>query len=441
MLKNIRCLFNSVRAEYSYIKNMGSWIKREVVLFSLVGNLFRRIQGACNFLEFKLSEGKEPKIVTLLLYLFVLQIHLILNEFDKYIGYRDADTPHSPENALFLYLKQNAPLIMGVNNKECVEIKKLMIKQLTGVSTNLNFLVELKVKKSKGDQMHKKIMTKFFTIKGTFNRTKSAILVYGLQQVLKTRGILTAKKRIETEMNSLQKMQVAGIGVPEVLYADLQNCYVFTEYKEGINLDKIIHDVQRRKLIRDWEIELLERIGQRMAEINVNVGITHGDAAFVNWIYNPKTNEIYLTDWELAGRADPAWDLAKLIYELGADIDDSDLFEKMVTAVIKGYSNIDTSERIIGQIHKYWPYFILFVPAAIHERVFELRNISKPGLLRFIRLLPFHGQHHPERQKKSFINRFVFVCIRKFVYIYAYASVHVLGNYPTIRNQKKKQGK
>lgn len=391
----------------------------------LVGNLFRRIQGACNFLEFELSEEKEPKTVTLLLYLFVLQIHLILNEFDKYIGYRDADTTHSPENTLVLYLQQNALLIMGVNNKECVEIEELKVKQLTGGYTNLNFLVELMVKNSKGDQMHEKIMTKFFTLKGTFNFTKFAILVFGLQQVRKTCGILTAQKRIENEMNSYQKLRVAGIRVPEVLYADIQNCYVFTEYKEGINLDKIIHDIRRRKLIRDWEIELLERIGQRIAEVNIKAGITHGDASHVNWIYNPKTNEIYLTDWEFAGRADPAWDLAKLIYELGADIDDPDVFEKMVTAVIKGYSNSDTSERIIGQFHKYWPYFILFVPVAIHERVFELQNISKPRLLSFMRLLHFHGQHHPERQKNSFSKRFVFECIKKFVFIYAYASVHV----------------
>lgn len=396
----------------------------KLFFFGLVKNLFRRIQGACNFLKFKLSEEKEPKTVTLLLYLFVLQIHLILIEFNNYVGYRDTDTPHSPENDLFSYLKRKAPLIMGVNNNECGEIKKLEVKQFAGGYTNLNFLVELRVNNSKGDQMHKKIMAKFFTIKGTFNRTKSAILVYGLQQVLKTGGILTAQKRIETEMNSLQKMRVASISVPEVLYADLQNCYLFTEYKDGINLDKIIHDIRRRKLIRDWEIELLERMGQRMAEINIKAGITHGDASHTNWIYNPKTNEIYLTDWELAGRADPAWDLAKLIYELGADIDDPDVFEKMVTAVIKGYSNIDTSERIIGQFHKYWPYFILFVPAAIHERVFELRNISKPRLLSFMRLFHLHGQHHPERQKSSLINRFVFECIKKFVFIYAYASVH-----------------
>ena len=316
---------------------------------------------------------------------------------------RFVDASHSTENALFSYLQQNAPLIMEVNNKECIEIKKLKVKQLTGrYTTNLNFLVELMVKNSKGDQMHKKIMTKFFTIKGTLNRTRFVILVYGLR-VLKTRGILTAKKRIEAEMNSLQKLRAAGIIVPEVLYADLQNSYLFTEYKEGINLDKIIHDIQRRKLIRDWEIELLERIGQRMAEINIKVGITHGDASHVNWIYNSKTNEIYLMDWECAGRADPAWDLAELIYELGGDIDDPDLFEKMVTAVIKGYSNIDTSERIIGQFHKYWTYFILSVPAAIHERVFEFRNISKPRLLSFMRLLPnVHSYHHPEIQKNSF---------------------------------------
>lgn len=345
----------------------------------------------------------------------------------KNIKYLFFDTSHSPKNALFLYLKQNTPLIMGVNNKECIEIKNLKVKQLTGGRSNLTFLVELMVKNSKGEQIHKKIMAKFFHKKGTINRTKSVLSVYGLRE-LKTRGILTAKKRIEAEMNSLQKLRAAGIDVPEVLYADLQNGYLFREYKEGINLDRIIHDIQRRKLIRDWEIELLERIGQRIAEINIKVGITHGEPSPVNWIYNQKTSEIYIIDWELAGRADPAMDLADLIYVLGLDVDDLDLFEKMATAVIKGYSNIDTSQRIIGQFHKYWPYFIPYVPAAILERVFELRNISKPRLLSFIRHFPFlfRLQHPLERQKNSFINRLVVVCIKEFVFIYAYASVHVL---------------
>ncbi|MCK4234766.1 hypothetical protein KAX75_10075, partial [candidate division WOR-3 bacterium] len=323
----------------------------------------RKIIVATNELDCeKLSEGKEHKMVTLLLYLFVLNILLILIEIDKHVGNRDINTSQSPENAIFLYLKQNAPQIMGVNNEESIEIKNLEVKQLTGVCTNLNFLVELMVKNSKGDQMHKKIMVKFFTIKGTLTRTRDSILVSGLQQVLKTCGILTAKKRIEIEMNSLHKLRVAGISAPEVLYADLQNGCLFTEYKEGcIELDKIIHDIRRRKQIRDWEIELLERIGQRMAEVNINVGITHGDPGYYNWLYNPKTSEIYLMDWELTGRAEPPFDLAGLIFRLGShlnnDIDESDLFEKMATAVITGYSDIDTSERIIGQFHKYWPYF------------------------------------------------------------------------------------
>lgn len=351
-----------------------------------------------------------------------------------------ADASHSPENTIFLYLKQNAPVIIGGNNKECVEIKKLEVKQLTGVCTNSNFLVEIMVKNYKGDQMHKKIMAKFFTTKGTFTRTRDSILVSGLQQVVKTCGILTAKKRIEIEMNSLHKLRVAGISAPEVLYADLQKGCLFTEYKEGcIELDKIIYDIRRRKQIRDWEIELLDRIGQRMAEVNIDVGITHGDPGYYNWLYNPKTSEIYLVDWELTGRAEPPFDLAGLIFRLGShldkDIDESDLFEKMATAVITGYSNIDTSERIIGQFHKYWAYFILIVPATLLEKVFELRNISKPRLLSFMILHPNLQYYlHPERQKDSFINRFVFLIIRKFVYIYAYASVHVFGGYPTIRN-------
>jgi tRNA A-37 threonylcarbamoyl transferase component Bud32 len=356
---------------------------------------------------------------------------------------------HSPEDAIFLYLKKNAPLVMGLNNIEaCIEIKNLEVKQFTGVCTNLNFIVDLTVKNSKAGQiMHKKIMAKLFPIESTFTRTRDSILVSGFQQVLKTCGILTAKKRAEIEMNSLQKLRIAGISAPEVLYADLQKNCLFMEYKEGcIELEKIIHGIRRRKQIRDWEIELLERIGQRMAEININVGITHGDPGYYNWLYNPKTSEIYLIDWELTGRAEPPFDLAGLIYRLGShldkDIDESDLFEKMATAVITGYSNIDTSERIIGQFHKYWPYFILIVPSTIFENVFEFRNISKPGLLRFIILHPNLQRYlHPGRLKDSFINRFVFLTIRKFVYIYAYASVHIFGRYPTIRNQKKKKGK
>jgi len=347
--------------------------------------------------------------------------------------YLFADASHSTENALFLYLQQKAPLILGINNKACIEIKNLEIKPVTGLCTNLNFLVDLMVKNSKGDLIHKKLMAKFFTMKGTFTRMRESILVNGLQQVLKTSGILTAKKRMGIEKNSLHRLRVAGISAPEVLYADLQNCCLFTDYKEGcIKLDEIIHGIWRRKQIRDWEIELLERIGQRMAEININVGITHGDPGYYNWLYNTKTSEIYLIDWELAGRADPAWDLAGLIYRLGShldkDSDESNLYEKMVTAVISGYNNIDTSERIIGQFNKYWAYFILIVPAVIFEKVFELLNISKPRLFDFLRLLPnVLTDHHPKRQKNSFINRFVHVCIRRFVLIYAYGSVHVFG--------------
>ena len=332
---------------------------------------------------------------------------------------------NSSYKAFSNYLKLN--ILSILSDKECVEIKEQKVTALGHILTNTCFLVEVVIKNSRGQLITKKIVGKHFGVKGTYARTLHFFVTYG-KQTLAIRGIQTPQERISAELDCFQKMRGAEVEVkvPEIIYIDPRSGYIFTEYVEGINIEDIIHHILQKKLIRDWEIRLFEKMGRGLAEINLVIGLCHGDTFPTNWIYNPSTEELFMTDWECCGKGDPVYDLAKLIYDLGSFFDDINLFDKVYAAVIRGYSEIDLTNRIIKRFPMYWSHFVLTgVPLDIHERIFELHQISTPRLFNIIKhiRIPVQNKRYSVSQQKVFIDRLTFVFVKLLIKVYRLISL------------------
>lgn len=365
------------------------------------------------------------KIIYVIAFLFNLRARALIKRMalfmrTKLMGQANFD----PEKEAFLrYFKSN--ILRIVNNDKYVDASIYNIKQLYGTS-NATYSVELILKNADGSTESKKIIGKHLTSKGTNNITGYFLAVYG-KNFLQIREVSLPQERIRWELYYAQKMKEAKVGMPEIIHTDLESGYIFEEFVQGKNVDDTVHQIFFKKRITNSQKEFFKEIGQALAEINLKMKIVHGDACPINWIYEEKRGKLFLIDWECAGQGDPAWDLAHLIYEVGADLGMSDetidLFDDIYLAIIKGYVTVDVNEEIISRIAGYWVHHANSAPSQIHEKIFQHQSIPLPRGFRILRWLhtPVINKHPPVKKKQSALNRLFFqllkICITSYRFI------------------------
>ena len=366
-----------------------------------------------------LEEGKQDslllrrdKLFSVIALLLRLKTYLLIRRIGLFVRTKLMGQVHfSPEKEVFLrYLQRNISRI--VNHGKDSDVAIYNIRRLKGTA-NATYLVELISKKADGSSEFKKIVGRHLLAKGTYERTGYFLALYG-KHFLQIRRVPLPQERIRAELYCAQKMEEAKVRMPKIIHADLESGYIFTEFIRGTNVEDIVHQIFLQKRIKNWQKKLFEEIGQGLAEINLKLKIVHGDTSTTNWIYEEGRGKPFLTDWECAGKGDPAWDLAHLIYEVGADLgtqhETIDLFDDIYLAIIRGYAKVDVDEEIVRRFAGYWVHHALSVPPKIHEKIFQHQSIPLPRGFRVLRWLhaPVINGHSPITKKQSVVNRLIF---------------------------------
>jgi thiamine kinase-like enzyme len=193
--------------------------------------------------------------------------------------------------------------------------------------------------------------------------------------------------------------RILSIRIPQIIYFDYENGFIFRDFIVGMNLENILQQIFLRKSITNWHKVLFEKMGQGLGELNIKLEIVHGDSRTTNWIYEKENKDLFLIDWDNAGRGDPAYDLSKLIYSIGRkfskfiydnDLETQDkiinLFDEICFAIISGYSKVDLDHSIIKHSTNYWTQYLFSVNHQIHERIFY-HCFHFPRKFRFLRML------------------------------------------------------
>lgn len=365
------------------------------------------------------SKTKFASVLALLLYLksSMLAKRLSQSVKSRILGYSN---DLQEEEILLKHLRKNISRIAEVREGSEVQVRN--IERLRG-TVNLTYAVELSVKKADGSSNVTRIVGRHLHAMGTYQRTSSLLKLYG-KRILRIRPVAYPEERIKAELKCAQKMKEARVKMPDIICVDLNHSCIFTKFIQGENVGDIVHHIRQRKLIEDWQIELFEEIGRGLAEINLKLKIAHGDAFTVNWIYEKKSGNLFLTDWETAGKGDPAWDLAHLIYgiglELGNEQDTIPLFDVIFRALIKGYEEIDVNRTVVKRFASYWMQHALSVSPKIHERVFHYQGIPLPKEFRVLRLLQAYSgrMYSPATRKTPILNQLIFRFLRACLSLY-----------------------
>jgi len=221
--------------------------------------------------------------------------------------------------------------------------------------------------------------------------------------------------------------KIRSVRIPKFIHIDLESGYVFREFISGTNVANILRQIILQKRIKNWQKRLLEKIGQGLAEIHLKLKMIHGDPRIVNWICEEGREKIFLIDWEWAGKGDPAWDLSRLIYdvgrevsqliyELGLDTEDGifDLCDTIFSTITTGYAKSYDDREIIRQSAGYWIHHAFSVIPKIQEKIFQHCRIPLPRGFRFLRYLPPPIFSTAIMKKQSIAKRFMKAYARIF---------------------------
>jgi len=376
-------------------------------------------------LEKREQDGHPPfksKFAFVLVLLLYLKIYLFANKVSQSVKAKMLGHPDNlREKEIFLrYLRQNISSITGVSEGSEVSVRN--IRRLKG-TVNVTYFAELLVKGADGSSNVMKIVGSHLHVKGTYQRTASLLKLYG-KRILQIRPISYPGERIKAELNCVQKMRGMRVRMPDIIYVDLHHGYIFTKFIEGENVADIVHQIYRQKLVENWQLELFKEIGRGLAEINLKTNIAHGDTFAGNWIYEKKSGSLFLTDWETAGKGDPAWDLAHLIYQIGEELgkeqETSVFFDKIFLAIIRGYEEVDVNKKAIKRFASYWMQHALSVSPRIHERIFQYQGVPLPRGFRVLRRLPAPFANTPSSvtQKRPIVNQLIFRLLRTCLTLY-----------------------
>jgi len=358
----------------------------------------------------------KKSFIFVLVLLLYLKIHIFTKKVYQNIKAKIINCPtdqQDKENFL-KYFKENISKITNIHEDCEIAIRK--IKRLTG-TVNSTYQIELLIKWADGLSSLIRIVGKCLTTKATYQRTSSFLKLYG-KQILPIRPISYPSERIKAELACSQKMRGTRVRMPDIIFSDIHDGYIFTAFVQGVTVENIVFHISRNQLLEKWHINLFEEIGRGLAEINFKLRIVHGDTATVNWIYVQNDGYLFLTDWETAGKGDPAWDLAHLIYEIAENLENNQqsivLFDKILQAVIKGYEEIDINRGVINRFPTYWMNHALSISTQTHLRIFQYMKVPIPKEFRFFSRLQslYVNKNLPAIYNKLILNHLIFRIIR-----------------------------
>ncbi|MBN1618451.1 phosphotransferase [Candidatus Dojkabacteria bacterium] len=212
--------------------------------------------------------------------------------------------------------------------------------------------------------------------------------------------------------------RVQSIKVPRTIYADFDLGYIFREFKPGKEVAHLLDQILYQGYIKNWQKKVFKRIGQGLAEIHTKLNIIHCDPLLFNWIYDAEKDELSLIDWEWLGEGDPAWDLSRIIYDVGRHVSRQKyrsgskrinelyhIFNAVYLEVINGYAEISKNKEIIRKSANYWMHYSFSVTAEIHEIIFRSCDLPLPRGFTFLRRLPDSIFSKMLKEDSSFFRR------------------------------------
>jgi tRNA A-37 threonylcarbamoyl transferase component Bud32 len=220
------------------------------------------------------------------------------------------------------------------------------------------------------------------------------------------------------ELQSKDFSMIQSVQIPKIIQIDVVSGYVLTEFLSGKEITHLLDEIINQGYIKNWQKKIFERIGQALAEIHIKLKIIHSDSRLVNWIYNSETDKISLIDWEWAGRGDPAWDLSRLIYDVGRRVsrlesplglkrtnEIYDIFDAIFLAIINGYAASSKNREIVRKSASFWIHHSFSVTTGMHEIIFHHCGFPLPKAFIFLRGLPDSILSNMMKEDQTFIRK------------------------------------
>jgi len=286
-------------------------------------------------------------------------------------------TPFSQKSVLLQHFQQHISKTMPLDKDSTIMLYEIQRLDHTARAHSLpqTYLLELIITEADGSYEFKKIVLKRLTPK---------TLISG-----------------NVKLQSKDFSMIQSVQIPRIIHSDFDSGYVLKEFIHGKEVAYLLGQIVDQGYIKNWQKKVFEKIGQGIAEIHTKLKIIHSDPILINWIYTTKTDNLSLIDWEWAGRGDPAYDLSRLIYDIGRHVSQLkyclglkktneiyDVFNAICLAIINGYTNSSKNREIIRKSASFWIHYSFSVTARIHEIIFQCCGFPIPKTFMFLRRLP-----------------------------------------------------
>ncbi|MEM2875957.1 MAG: lipopolysaccharide kinase InaA family protein [Candidatus Bathyarchaeia archaeon] len=130
--------------------------------------------------------------------------------------------------------------------------------------------------------------------------------------------IVSGRKRLGREYTLNNYLLGRSFPVPRVLYVNLKDNLLVSEYIDGISLIEII-----KSILSGWNVEkkdILKKVGKTVASAH-KIGVALGDCKPENFIVTDE-GKVYFVDLEQATlKGDYSWDVAEILYYSGHYLD------------------------------------------------------------------------------------------------------------------------
>ncbi|MGD9130320.1 MAG: hypothetical protein PVH73_01940 [Candidatus Bathyarchaeota archaeon] len=312
-------------------------------------------------------------------------------------------TPFSQKLATFQYFQNYVSENMRQDKDSTVKLCEIQRLGDSGIkSPTQSYLLKLKIEKADRSCEFEEIV---------FKCSNPKILQYGI-----------------TLLQSKDFSTIKSIQIPRIIHANYDLGYVLKQFAPGMEITFFLGQIFEQGYINNQQKKVFKKMGKGLAEIHTRLKIVHNDATLVNWIYFKEKGNVSLIDWEWGGRGDPAWDLSRLIYDLGRFVSQFthglslkrtdeiyDIFTGITSAITNGYANSSKKKRkIVRKLASYWIHYSFSVKPEIHEIIFQCCDIPLPQkFIVFRRLL--HAIHFYRLKKDQTIMRKIFGIFARFV--------------------------
>jgi tRNA A-37 threonylcarbamoyl transferase component Bud32 len=118
----------------------------------------------------------------------------------------------------------------------------------------------------------------------------------------------TSKTKNISEKEGYDKIkEVVPDNVPELLVCDEKNSCIIYDYIEGQNLS--LFEPKNIGQTEDILTKVIEIQKAIHAQKEGEESLIHGDARTLNYIFNPKTEKVYIIDFDTTSLGNPFWDV------------------------------------------------------------------------------------------------------------------------------------